>query len=323
MIAKVFRMAALFLAVFFVAGMSAYFALTAIIRTEETVIVPDLTGKSLVHTLELMTKLGLNTKVKGSEYSGMTPKHHILFQDPLPGRKIKKGRDIRIILSKGAKSIKMPNLRALTAQQAQLAIEENDLIAGTNAFVFSPVWEKDQVIAHSPPAGNRIHPGDQVNLLISIGARPKFYMMPDLRDLSLDEAVARIARISMRIGEIQYIFKSDQPLNTIVSQEPRTGQRIQQGTPVDLIINRQQTPEPRKISNLFSGPRLFRYRLGEGFMKKRIRVQVECFGLSADFHNSLVKPGTEIWSLVPSNTKATMFLYSNDKLVTAEVFDTW
>ncbi len=323
MIAKVFRMAALFLTVFFVAGISAYIALIAIIKSEDTVIVPDLTGKSLLYTLELLTELGLNTKVKGSEYSDATPKHHILFQDPSPGKEIKKGRDVRITLSKGSESVKMPNLKTLSSQQAHIILEENDLVAGTNAFVYSPVWKKDQVIAHSPAEGNRIHPGDQVNLLISLGARPQFYQVPDFSDLSLDEAIFRIGKIGLRIGEIQFVYAADQPLNTIVSQEPRTGYRIQQGAPMDLTINRQHGSGPQEISTFISGPRLFRYRLKEGFMKKRIRIQVSCYGFSTDFHNELMTPGTEIWSLIPRHTHATVFLFSNEELIKSEIFDAW
>ena len=62
-----------------IAGVSAYLTLTLIIKSEDTVVVPELVGKNVVNVLELLTNLGLNTKIKGSEYSAEVPKNHIIF----------------------------------------------------------------------------------------------------------------------------------------------------------------------------------------------------------------------------------------------------
>ena len=98
-------------------GISAYLTLTLIIKSEDTVVVPYLVGKDVVYVLELLTDLGLNTKVKGSEYSADVPKNNVIFQEPAPGAEIKKGRDVRIIISKGPKSILMPNIKGLSVQE--------------------------------------------------------------------------------------------------------------------------------------------------------------------------------------------------------------
>jgi len=66
MIVKILKIAALCTAFLLVAGASAYLTLTYIIKSEDTVIVPDLVGKDVVSALELLTDLQLNTKVSGS-----------------------------------------------------------------------------------------------------------------------------------------------------------------------------------------------------------------------------------------------------------------
>ena len=63
MIAKILKIAALITAFLLVAGASAYLTLTFIMKSEDTVIVPDLVGKDVVSALELLTDLQLNTKV--------------------------------------------------------------------------------------------------------------------------------------------------------------------------------------------------------------------------------------------------------------------
>jgi hypothetical protein len=84
-IAKIAKIGGVAFAFVVVAGISAYLTLTLIIKTEDTVIVPDLEGKDVVYALELLTELELNTKVKGSEYTTDIPKNHVVFQEPQPG----------------------------------------------------------------------------------------------------------------------------------------------------------------------------------------------------------------------------------------------
>ncbi len=99
MIRRFAKISALLIVFLIITGTTAYLTLTFIIKSEDTVVVPDLLGKDVVYSLEILTDLGLNTKIKGSEYSDDFPKNHVILQDPLPGAEIKKGRDLRILLS--------------------------------------------------------------------------------------------------------------------------------------------------------------------------------------------------------------------------------
>ena len=147
MISRILKIASFFIIFTLVAGASAYLTLSLIIKSEDTVVVPNLEGKDVVYVLEFLTDLGLNTKVKGSEYSPHVPKNHVIFQEPDPGAEIKIGRDIRIILSKGTRSILMPNLKGLSIQQARIILEENNLCQGEISSTYSGHLKKDEIIA--------------------------------------------------------------------------------------------------------------------------------------------------------------------------------
>ena len=156
---KIGKIAALVLSFIIFAGVSAYLTLTLLIKSEDVVIVPDLTGKEDVNVLEILTDLGLNTKVKGFEYTEDVPKNHIVFQQPKPGVEIKKGRDIKIIISRGAKNILMPNLKGLSLQQARIIIEENGLCHKEQSRTYNSIFEKDNIIAQLPSPGSQINRG--------------------------------------------------------------------------------------------------------------------------------------------------------------------
>jgi serine/threonine-protein kinase len=239
-IAKIAKIAGIGLAFILVAGISAYFTLTLIIKSEDTVIVPDLEGKDVVYALELLTELELNTKVKGSEYTAAIPKNYVVFQDPRAGAEIKKGRDVKIILSKGPQTVSMPNLRALSVQQANIILDENGICQGELSSTYSKKVEKYHIIAQVPSQGTMISRGGCADLLISKGVQPKAFKMPDLVGLTLEDALQSIENVKLVIGEIKSAYQKNKPKNIIVKQAPTSGYRVITASPVSLLINRER-----------------------------------------------------------------------------------
>ncbi len=321
MISRILKLGALFFLFVLIVGASAYFTLTLIIKSEDTVVIPDLSGKNVVYVLELLTDLGLNTKVKGSEYSADVPENNVIFQEPEPGSEIKKGRDVRIIISKGAKSILMPNLKGLSVRQSRIILEENSLRRGEISSTYSNNIKKDEVIAQVPSQGTMITRGECVNLLVSMGIRPRAYKMPDLIGLSLNSAITMIENMDLVLGEIKTHFYKGKPLNTVVAQELLSGYHVTHGSTVNLVINRKSVQKGHNYSNESQGAGLFRYRLKDGFLKRHIRVRLKCFGFSADLFDDFMKPGEEIWLLIPRKNDATVFLYEDGELIKTLVYD--
>jgi beta-lactam-binding protein with PASTA domain len=321
MISRVLKIAILLVVFTLIVGASAYLTLTMIIKSEDTVIVPDLAGKNIVYVLELLTDLGLNTKIEGSEYSTEMPKNNVIFQEPEPGSEIKKGRDVRIIISKGPKSILMPNLERLPVQQARIILEENSLCQGQISSTYSNRIKKDSIIAQVPSAGTMITRNECINLLISLGIRPQAYKMPDLEGRSLDSAIPMIESSNLILGKIASVFYKDKPLNTIIAQEPLSGYLVTEGGTVDLVINRK--PGRKGHGYLAGSPEenFFRYRVNDGFLKRHIRVVLNSFGVSNTIFDEFVQPGEEIWLIIPNNSNTTVFLYEDDKLIKTKVYD--
>jgi len=309
-------------AFFFAVGIGAYFTITLIIKSEETVVVPELTGRELVYSLEILSDLELNTKVKGSEYSADIPKNHIIFQDPEPGAEIKKGRDVKIIISKGAKTIAMPNLEGLSIQQARIIIEENDLCLGAHSTIHNK-FRKNETLSQVPAPGTLIVRGRCVDLVSSSGNRGNAYMMPDLTGFALDDAISLIEGYHLHLGEIKSIFHRKKQKNVIVSQEPWSGHRVLEGSLVNLTINRLPGEKNHARLKPTEGVRLFRHRLDIGFLRKRIRIRVNCFGVLNEVLDQLVKPGDEVWTLIAGHRDATLFLYEDSELIQTQVYDAW
>lgn len=309
------------MAFFFIVGISSYLTLTLIIKSEDTVIVPDFSGKDVVYVLEFLTELGLNTKVKGSEYNPTIPKNHVIYQEPEAGSEIKKGRDVKIIISKGIKTVVMPNLLSMSTQQARIILEENELCRGEIASVFHHHVEKDQVISHYPSPGKETEKGMCVDLLVSLGQRPKSYYMPELAGLLLEEAILLIEKNNLVQSKIQFEYDKDKPRNIILKQQPLAGHRVLEGSRVSLVMNRRQSSDE---DDYLPGERpgyTFNYRLEQGFLKKRVHVQMNSDGMLFDLFDDYLKPGREVWLLIPPGTGSTVTLYVDNKLTKTIVYN--
>ncbi|MEA3417534.1 MAG: PASTA domain-containing protein [Thermodesulfobacteriota bacterium] len=323
MITRIVKVSTFVIALILIIGVSAYFTLTLIIKSEDTVVVPDLVGKNVLYVLEILTDLKLNAKIKGSEYNSGIPADHVIFQEPEPGSEIKIGRDVRIIISKGPKTILMPNLQGLSVQQARIILEENGLRVGKLSTIYSKNIKKEEIIAQSAFSGSIITRGAYVNLLVSKGMRPKAYMMLDLKGFSLEDAIFLIEKNNLLLGEIKFCPYEDKPKNVIVSHEPLSGHRVVEGTFVNIIINRKHDQMGEQYLYAAKGASIFRYRLSDGFLKKHILVRLNSSGLSIDLFDNFAKPGEEILLIVPKNHDSTILLYENDKLIKTQIFNSW
>ena len=321
MLIRTLKIALLFIAFVALAGGSAYLTLTLLIKSEDTVVVPDLLGKDVVYVLEILTDLGLNTKVRGSEYSDGITKNKVLSQDPLPGHEIKTGRDVNIVLSKGARMIQMPNLRSLTIHQAGIALEDNGLRMGNLTSVYSVQLRKEEIMAHDPPPGIMLKRGTRVNLLQSLGPRPHVYKMSDLKGQSINDAILSIERSELLLGQINTTVNTNMAPDIVVKQEPVPGHQVQAGQAVNLVINKKAGSTGRPSGFNGGAVALFRHRLEPGFIKRHIRIRMDRQGLSSELFNDWLKPDEEVWVVILRDEVATIFLYEDGELIETKVYD--
>ena len=307
---------------FSIAGISTFFTVSYFIRHEETVVVPNLVGEDIIYVLELLTGFGLNAKVRGSEYSSDFSKNIIIFQDPEPGEIIKKGRDVRIIISKGTKTLPMPNITGLDLQQALLILDKNGLFEGSSSKTYHHHVRKGKIVAQYPLPGRDIERGISSNLLISKGIMPSEFMMPDLCGLYLDQAVLAAEKNHLVIDRIKTVYQKNKPSNTVLKQEPPAGFCVQAHDLIHLELNRLPGGNKMNDSVRDGGKNgLFRYRIPAGFLKQHIRLELRAFETTFTLYDELMKPGREIWIVVPAYTVSVIFIYKNDDLIMSRIFN--
>lgn len=323
MIKRAAKITALLIAFVAVTAASAYLALTLIIQSEKTVIVPELVGREVVYALELLTGLELDIKVKGFEYSSSVAKHHIIFQQPAAGAEIKKGRDVKIILSKGPETLTLPNLLGVSFQQAGVILQDESLCAGTVSRSFHPLVEFDHVVAQYPFAGREMARKQCVDLLISKGPQPEAFLMPRLDRLPIDQAILLLESEKLRIDRIDSRTDPELKPDVVFSQKPAAGAFITRTTPIHLVVNRTAPGNVYSSGRSSGQMQLFRHQLGSGYLRKRIRIEIGTGeGLNVLF-DDFAKPDSEIWLAIPAGRKNDVFVYENEQLVHGRTVTLW
>lgn len=299
-----------------VTGLSAFLTISFFIKGEKSVLVPHLVGKDTVIALQLLSSLELNTRVQGFEYDDQVPKNHIIYQIPEAGRTIKKGRDVSLIISKGTPLVTLPDLKGRVLASARLVLEENGLKAGSIARVYSTDASRDTVISQNPPPGITVKRSDSVDLLTSLGPRPTAFEMPDLQGRFLDESLMVMDNYKLSPGDITMVYDPGKPENTVTRQDPPAGHYIEENRKVNLNVNRKSGDQ-----NGSAGvDPLFTYNMPHGYLKQHVRLELSIYGMNVSIYDELMEPGKRIWAIVPAHTRAALFLYINDELITSKLY---
>ena len=159
--------------IIFVVGagaLSAFLVFQNVFDVSDTV-VPSVIGDELNVAQEKLYDAGLKIYVSGEEFNEKISQNKIIAQDPAGRAKVKKNREIYVVVSKGSKviALNIPDLRNKELKEATAIIEEYDLTLGKITYTYHFSLPKDVVIAQTPEPGNINSNSKNVNLLVSKG----------------------------------------------------------------------------------------------------------------------------------------------------------
>jgi hypothetical protein len=105
------------------------------------------------------------------------------------------------------------------------------------------------------------------------------------------------------------------PTDAIIIQDPSPGYPVVFGGQIQLTVNRQE--------GVISQPRglyFFYYPMDNGFLKSHVILRIHCFALSYDVVDAYLRPGEDVWMVVPQEHEAVLSLYQDDELVLSHPF---
>jgi serine/threonine-protein kinase len=136
--------------------------------------------------------------------------------------------------------------------------------------------------------------------------------MANLVGTTLNQAMLALEQYQLTVAAIHYSDDKQLAEDTVNDHKPRAGYPVSTGAGVELSVNRrnrQALPAGR------SGVELFRYRVPTGFLRSSVRVHLHRPYSAVELFDAYVRPGEEIWLLIPFKASSTLFLYVDDELI--------
>ena len=218
-------------------SVSAYF-------TVAEVEVPKLVGLSLAEAQGTAQRAGIDVAVETRAYSDAVPVDAIASQDQPPGKRVKAGRVINVVVSLGREMIAVPDLVGQPLLQSRLVVEGARLQIGQVNERFDDTVKPGLIISQDPPAGTRIPRGSALTLLVSRG--PELVEMPVLVGRPLEEARRRLEDLGLIVRQVRSAVSPDLEPGTVVDQSPDPGRRVRPSeTEVVLTVSVRPGTEGR------------------------------------------------------------------------------
>jgi eukaryotic-like serine/threonine-protein kinase len=228
----IFRMALLVFILASVAFLSALTAMRFAIQGRE-VSVPDVVGKNAVEAQQILQGRGLVIKVEDRLYNPL-PVDVVVRQTPPPGMKVKIGQEAHVVISLGPQQATIPSLTDRSVRAARIELLRGGMQVGEISSAYLPEFENGAVLQQDPAPGTSNVTSPHVDLLVSLGARPAAYLMPELIGLSLNEAESKFSGTGLKVAKLSLAPLPGGLHGTVVGQTPPRGARVDSNTTIEL-----------------------------------------------------------------------------------------
>ena len=199
--------------------------------------VPELVGKSEEEVIKKLNSLELEFVIGGDQPHNEIPEGHVVTHIPAPGTKIRASREVRLILSSGPMWAEVPDLLGGTLRETEIILGAASLTLGEVEYVFDEEYDPNTIIKQDPEPGEEIVADEPVNIVISRGSEALTFEMPSLIGLTREEAEEKLEALGLSISVIEEEESIRFLQGQVVSQEPRAGLPVIDGSSVDLVVS--------------------------------------------------------------------------------------
>jgi len=198
--------------------------------------VPDLTNLSVEESTALAAEHGLHVAVDATResFDDRVPAHHVRAQSPVPETEVKAGQTIRVFLSLGPRTIRVPELAGMSPRTAALALSKAGLKEGTVAAMRLAV--APGIVAQGVSPGTTASPDAAVDVLVNRGAPETAWVMPDLIGRDFEKVRLAFVARGFRLGGVKSQVYEGAAAGTILRQFPVAGNPVTLRDTLSFVI---------------------------------------------------------------------------------------
>jgi beta-lactam-binding protein with PASTA domain len=199
--------------------------------------VPYLVGLNLEDAEKAAKEAGLKLSVIKYDYSNEIGKDRIIAHTPPTGTLVKEGRSIHATQSLGKKDIPVPQLIHKSISDARAELEQLGLTATEPEGRYDDDAPINAVIDQDPRFGELAAKGQNIKLTYSKGASRRSVEMPNLKDMSLEDALEELDHLGLKVSKVTRVYSPSASKAHISGQAPNAGILVKRESEIILTLS--------------------------------------------------------------------------------------
>lgn len=198
---------------------------------QEMVNVPDVSNKPIAEARSELQAAGFTIGTETEVYNPDVEAGNVVSTDPAAGVQAAKGSSVNITISKGTEQVTVPDLRGMSADEAQRVLASYGLNGQQGDTVFSDDVKENRVAQQDIAAGTTAYKGDTITFHLSKG--PETASVPNVQGLDFETARDRLEAAGFTVS-LQWRDDSA-AVNTVIRQSVTGTAKL--GTTITLTIS--------------------------------------------------------------------------------------
>jgi serine/threonine-protein kinase len=204
----------------------------------ETIEVPNVTLMRLEDAKARLQQGNFEVLTAEERFNSQYPAGYVIEQAPRASAKVKGGRRVYLVVSRGERRVQVPALIDRSERDAQLLLERYGLVLGEVYYEYSDYYPEGTISAQSVPVGAEVPQGKRVNITVSAGSVPNEFVVPTVELRPFDEAAKMIRKSGLVVGSVRYEDVGDLLPETVIRQSLEAGTKVDKGAKIDLVVSR-------------------------------------------------------------------------------------
>ncbi|MEU3842637.1 Stk1 family PASTA domain-containing Ser/Thr kinase [Streptomyces sp. NPDC028635] len=197
--------------------------------------VPPLLAQSEAQAKQRLERAGLESGKVTYAYSDTVARGKVISTDPEPGARIRDHDAVRLTVSKGPETVKVPDLEGYKLDKARSVLKDSGLEPGMINREFSDDVTRGSVIGTDPEAGTERRAGSAVALTVSKGSPVD---IPDVTGSGLADARSQLEEAGLKVKVAPERVNSELDAGQVAAQSPDSGGQAAEGDTVTLTLSK-------------------------------------------------------------------------------------
>ena len=208
----------------------------------KTTTVPDVVNREESEAEQMIRDANLTVAHGEAQYDDNVAEGNVISSNPVAGTEIEEGQTVTIVVSLGQKPATVPDIRGMSAADAEAALSAEGLV-GSASEDYSDTVEAGKVISQDVDPNSEVDKGTTVSYVVSLGPETKYVTVPPLSNCTEDAARQKLEAAGLTVGTVDTAYSSTVSKGYVISQTASAGSSVEEGTSVGFTVSLGSEPQ--------------------------------------------------------------------------------